>query len=247
MRLPSLGGAKNYRMTVCIAALYDDGAGVVLASDRMVTARIPIGYEFEHGEKTKIVELVSGGSVYALIAGDVLRGNEVVNLARTQLVQREGDITASETAEIVRNAYQQVRRVNIAHRELEPRGLDLNTYYNRHQQLSPQVVQMIDHALSSSEFGVEMLIAGPSGRAHTVHTISNPGIIHDNSPIGHGAIGSGAPHALYSLIEASYRSSMKRNVVVDLVKKAKTRSEVAPGVGKETTTIVLPGEGINNA
>ena len=29
-------------MTVCIAALYEDGAGVVLASDKMVTAHIPI-------------------------------------------------------------------------------------------------------------------------------------------------------------------------------------------------------------
>ena len=91
-----------------------------------------------------------------------------------------------------------------------------------------------------------MLIAGPSGHTHTVHTISNPGIIHDNSSIGHGAIGFGAPHALYSLIEGSYLSSMERDLVVDLVKKAKTRSEVAPGVEKETTTIVLPREETSN-
>ena len=37
-------------MTVCIAALYGSGEGVALASDRMVTAHIPIGYEFEYGE-----------------------------------------------------------------------------------------------------------------------------------------------------------------------------------------------------
>ena len=44
-------------MTICIAALYDNGKGAVLASDQMITASIPIGYEFEHQEITKIVPL----------------------------------------------------------------------------------------------------------------------------------------------------------------------------------------------
>ena len=234
-------------MTVCIAALYDDGAGVVLASDQMVTAHIPIGYEFEHGDKTKIIELVGNGSVYALIAGDVLRGNEVINVARTQLIQREGEATASEVAAIVRSAYQQVRLTNVIHVELEPRGLDLGAYYNSHQKMSPQLVQMIDHALSSTNLGVEMLIAGANGRTHTIHTILNPGVTRDHSSIGLGAIGSGAPHALYSLIEDSCESGMDRDSVVGLVKKAKNRSEVAPGVGKETTIIVIPSEDTDNA
>ena len=231
-------------MTVCIAALYGDGAGAVLASDRMVTAHIPIGYEFEHSEKTKIVELGGSDSVYALVAGDVLRGNEILNLARMQLIQ-QGRVTASETAEIVRRAYQQVRLANIAQRELEPRGLDLNGYYGRHQQLSPQVVQIIDQALCSADLGVSILVAGSNGSkegTHTVHTILNPGTIYDNSSIGHGAIGTGAPHALYSLIENSYSASMSRDAVVNLVEQAKKRSEVAPGVGKKTTTVVIPIE-----
>ena len=84
-----------------------------------------------------------------------------------------------------------------------------------------------------------MLVAGPSGESHTIHTILNPGM-HDNSSIGHGAIGSGAPHALYSLIEGSYVSSMSRDKVIELVQGAKRRSEVAPGVGKETTTVEIP-------
>ena len=61
-------------------------------------------------------------------------------------------------------------------------------------------------------------------------------------PIGHGAIGSGAPHALYSLIEAGYRSAMPKDEVIELVTKAKTRSEVAPGVGRDTTVDTIPSE-----
>ena len=42
-------------MTVCIATLYGSGKGVVLVSDRMVTAHIPMGYEYEHKETDKII------------------------------------------------------------------------------------------------------------------------------------------------------------------------------------------------
>lgn len=234
-------------MTVCIAALYDNGAGVILSSDRMVTAHIPIGYEFEYDEHTKIVKLAGSHSVYALVAGDVLRGYEILKVAQTEMTQREGGVIASEAAEIVRRCYQQVRLNCIAHWELEPRGLDLSSYYGRQQQLSPQIVQMIDQAMCSTNLGVEMLIAGPNGDTHTIHTVLNPGATHDNSAIGHGAVGSGAPHALYSLIEDSYTASLGLEKVTELVEKAKKRSEVAPGVGRETTTLVIPREEGNNA
>ena len=44
-------------LTICVAALYEDGKGAVLASDRMVTAHIPFGYEFEHQQTAKIRSL----------------------------------------------------------------------------------------------------------------------------------------------------------------------------------------------
>ena len=229
-------------MTVCIAALCDDGRGVVLASDRMVTAHIPIGYEFEHEPATKIVKLLESPLVQVLLSGDVLRGHEVVGQARTLLTQQRGPVPVAEAAEFVRSCYQEIRRVCIIRTELEPRGLDLIQFYNNHQQLIPVVVQAIDHALSSSDLNVEMLIAGANGPNHAIYSVVNPGIVRDHSAIGHGAIGSGAPHALYSLIEDEYRSSMPKDQVIELIKKAKTRSEVAPGVGKQTTIVAIPNE-----
>lgn len=162
------------------------------------------------------------------------------------MTQRDGSVSASEAAEIVRGAYQQVRLEKITHQELGSRGLNIDTYYGRHQQLSQPIVQMIDQAFCKGNLGVEMLVAGPNGETHAIHTILNPGTIHDNSSIGHGAIGSGAPHALYSLIEDSYAASLSKEEVVILVKKAKKRSEVAPGVGVETTIVVTPREETND-
>ena len=106
---------------------------------------------------------------------------------------------------------------------------------------------MIDQAFCNGNLGIEMLVAGPNGETHAIHTILNPGTIHDNSSIGHGAIGSGAPHALYSLIEDSYAASLSKEEVLTLVKKAKKRSEVAPGVGVKTTIVVIPREETNDA
>lgn len=233
-------------MTVCIAALYGNGSGAVLASDRMVTAHFPIGYEFEYEERSKIVELDNVTEVCALIAGDILSGNEVLDAAKLNMLrQKDGGFTATEVGEIVRASYQNVRLSKIIQREIEPRGLDLNSYYSNHQQLSPNVVQMIDNALSNGDMGVEMLIAGANGESFSIYTIVNPGTISDNSSIGRGAIGSGAPHALYSLIEDGYEPSFGKDKVIELVSKAKKRSEVAPGVGQETTIIAIPLEESN--
>ena len=229
-------------MTVCIAAIYGDGEGVVLASDRMVTAHVPIGYEFERQGNSKILSLSGAKDTHALTAGDVLRGNEILKLAQQVMEQRDSSASASEAAEIVRSAYQQVRRTNIAHEELEPRGLDINGFYARHQQLSTQVVQIIDNVMCNFDLEVEALVAGPNGETYTIHTILNPGTLIDNSAIGHGAIGSGSPHALYSLIENSYETTLGKDEVIKLVRQAKQRSEVAPGVGKETTIVVMPHE-----
>ena len=213
----------------------------------MVTAHIPMGYEFEHQGITKIVPMAGDPvSTYALAAGDVLLGTEILNIAKVRIQQQfeqQGFITALETAELVRSAYQQVRLATIVQRELEPRGLDLDTYYRNNQALSPQIVQIIDQALTQSDIGVEVIVAGPSNASlYTIHTISNPGILRDYTPIGYGAIGSGAPHAMYSLIEAPYKSSSDKEKVTEIVNKAKKRSEVAPGVGSGTQMLVTPVE-----
>ena len=230
-------------MTVCIAALYDNGKGAVLASDRMVTATIPIGYEFEHQEISKIVPMAGDStSIYALAAGDVLLGTEILENAKGQIQQQQHTVVATETAEIVRVAYQRVRLSKIAQRELEPRGLDLDSYYNRHQGLSLQVLQVVDQAMAQTRVDVEFIIAGLGEGGYSIHTVANPGVTYNHTPIGYCAIGSGAPHAMYSLIEAPYKRSLGKDEVEALVRKAKSRSEVAPGVGSETQLHVTQTE-----
>lgn len=226
-------------MTICIAALYENGKGCVLASDQMTTARFPIGYEFENEEIKKIIKVRETTVSYLLSAGDVLFANEVLEAVRKD-VDEKGITATPVIAELFRKHYQAVRIQHIVRSELEPRGLTLASYYQSHQRLVQGVVMMIDNALTKGNPRTELVVAGFGESCCSVYSIINPGDLFCHDAIGFVAVGSGGPHAVYSLIESGYKKSMDAKTVYELVEKAKHRSEVAPGVGKGTEIISVP-------
>lgn len=221
-------------MTICIAALYSNGSGAVLVSDQMITAHFPIGYEFENEEVEKIVKIKDCTQV--LIAGDVLFANEVINSAKRQILHNNIQ-DFNGIADILRNEYQSMRRNRIIRKELEPRGLDINTYFNLQQRLLSGIIQMIDQSFRTYDPGVEFIVAGKTDTSCHLCTIKNPGELICHDSVGFVTIGSGGPHAIYSLIESGYKKSLNKEAVKEFVLKAKKRSEVAPGVGRETKLV----------
>lgn len=229
-------GGRN--MTICIAALYNSGKGCILCSDQMVTAHIPMGYEYESEDVDKMISICEATPIHALSAGDVLAANEMIEVAKKE-AKTQGITTTSGIAELLRIAYQTVRRNAIIQHELEPRGLDLSTYHSLHQRLLPQVVQMIDRAFAEMNAGVQFILAGKDDSKCGIYSISNPGELSCHNPIGYAAVGSGSPHAIYSLIGSNYKKAMDKDTVEAIVKEAKKRSEVAPGVGSATKVICI--------
>jgi 20S proteasome alpha/beta subunit len=221
-------------MTICIAALYDNGKGCILCSDEMVTAHIPMGYEYESDDVEKIISVCKSSPVHVLVAGDVLAANEMIELARKE-AEAKGITNTSGIAELLRKAYQTVRRTVIIHNELEPRGLDLSSFHGLHQRLLPQVVQMIDRAFAEFNARVDFILAGKDENQFGIYSLSNPGQLSCHNPIGYATVGSGSPHAIYSIIDSKYKKSMTKEIVENIVRAAKKRSEVAPGVGPSTT------------
>ena len=226
-------------MTICIAALYENGKGCVLASDQMTTARFPIGYEFENEEIKKIIKVRETTVSYLLSAGDVLFANEVLEAVRKD-VDEKGITATPVIAELFRRHYQTVRKQHIIRHELEPRGLTLDLYYQAHQKLVQAVVMMIDNALKTGNPRTELIVTGFGESGCSVFSIINPGDLFCHDAIGFVAVGSGGPHAVYSLIESGYKKSMDAKTVYELVEKAKHRSEVAPGVGRGTEMVSIP-------
>lgn len=227
-------------MTVCIAALYENGKGAALVSDRMITANIPpMAYEFESSEASKIHQLSPDS--YVLLAGGILHGDSIIRHSQ-DVISREGYKSVEDLSNTITNTYKDTRLEYIEQRYLSPRGLTLERYYDRQASLNPGIVQSIDQALLNDNLGVEFLLAGPTSAGFSIYMITNPGIATCVDAIGYGAIGIGAPHAINYLISNSYKKELGKPEVEELVRKAKEMSQVSPGVGQQTTIRSLPME-----
>lgn len=224
-------------MSVCIAALAENKKKMVLAADQMIISSIPIPYQYETADVKKMYQLTDDSTV--LIAGNALFGYEIIDHALKKINDEQPD-SFDKIAEILRSEYQNYRRRLIEEHILEPRGLDLNTYYENQLKLNMAVVQEIETSLVNESIGVDMIIGGYDGKHCHVYSITHPGVLLSHDAIGFVCVGIGAPHATYHLIGSHYDTSLDVGEVEKLVLGAKQKSEVAPGVGKETTLTYLP-------
>ncbi len=216
----------------------EGGKKIVLAADRMITANFPLATEFETADVPKIYQL--GDNVVAMPAGNALSAYEVIERARAQIVSQQIN-KVEQIAEIIRRTYQEYRRHLVVERLLEPRGLSLETYYNTQQRLVLGVVQEVESQLTSFNLGVELIVAGCRDKEEChLFTITHPGVSLLHDAIGHVSIGSGSPHVMYFFIGSNYRKSLSAKEVEQLVREAKKKSEVAPGVGKQTEVLIIP-------
>jgi len=229
-------------VTVCIAAICADLSGtparaVVVASDRMVT----FGgfYEFEH-EVPKLSLI--GGRVATLIAGDALKGAQIVqNVSGNSLVSMQG---VSQIAEAISTEYVRLRQELVIAQTLLPRSLTVQTYYDQHGKLNPQIVFAIDNHMVQTDFGVQMLIAGIDATGAHLYMIANPGSPpNDFQQIGFASIGSGAIHASPALIGFGHAPFRSLPETVFAIYASKRRGELAPGVGKDTDLVIIREDG----
>lgn len=229
-------------MTVCIGALANKKAEAILVADKMISLNFPMAYEYETDDVFKIYELTSHCAV--LTAGVAVFAYEIIENSKP-IIAAKKPTTIKAIAEILREQYQNLRRELIVQQVLEPRKMTLEDYYKNQNNLHIGVIQQIEKRFSEDNIGVELIVAGyDSGECH-LFSIYNPGIVIDNNAIGYATIGIGAPHATYSMIDSDFKKTSSLTEVKEMVKKAKKRSEKAPGVGKQTVTVTLSEKGID--
>ena len=231
-------------MTICLGALCagadgTDAAAVVVASDRMVT----MGgiTEFEH-EVPKVTQI--GDRIVALAAGDALRGAQLINELRRDVhhgAQQLQNVAATAAA-----LYAALRRQQIESEILSPRGITMQQFYQGLQQaMLPQLVINIDNLIGTFNYNLEVLIAGADDSGAHLYAITNPGGSYDDfQPIGYAAIGSGALHAVQSLIGMRQTPLRCLHETVFNVYASKRRAEAAPGVGRETDVVIIQANAI---
>lgn len=225
-------------MTVCIAALAEDKKKLYAISDCMISLNAPLPYQYETKDVPKIIEL--NDQSIMMIAGNTLFGNEIAEIAKEKV---EATDSMPEVAEKVRAAYQEYRLHLVEDAVLKPRKLTLDEYQEKQLTINQEVVNSIETALTETDINVDIIVAGSNGTRCHIYTITHPGIVVSNDALGYACVGIGAPHAQLHFIDGKYEKSQTLAQVKELVTQAKSRSENAPGVGKESIDIVLPKVG----
>ena len=231
-------------MTICMGALCQQdrpGDTIVLASDRMVTW---MGLtEFEH-TTPKAHEI--SPTALILVAGDTLTGARIARDTRAVLAGQTAPPASMDViANMAATCYANLRQEIAAAKFFAPRGLSIPQYYQAQQQLNPQLVSMLDNALVSLDLDVELIVAGVDANGGHLHSVGNPGgwqQCHD--PIGTIAVGSGAIHAIQSMIGYRHSATVPLRETVFHVFSSKRKAELAPGVGEDTDLMILDASGV---
>lgn len=230
-------------MTICIGALCSNKDGqpykaVTVAADRMVTMGNLM--EFEH-DVPKILKVTD--KVVILMAGDAISGSRLARGVDSAFPNVAPSVIT--VAEQAASLYAELRDKKIEADIFRPRGLTRQQFYEKGTAMPQQIVFGLDQEVKAANLGVEILIAGVDDSGSQLHVVGNPGgAYHDMRQIGFHAIGSGALHALQSLIGYGHTGTRPLADSVFSVYAAKRRAESAPGVGHDTDMAIITEGGL---
>ncbi len=225
-------------MTICICAIckHEGAPALVVAADHMITASFgPYTLEFEH-ENSKFGFLNKNTVLF--FAGDSLFSYELLPKLTPILKETK---TVSEISEKVKELTEQERLRRIDEQVFLPRALTRKKFYEEGVavKLPPQLSALIDQHVQAAKLNVEMLLAGIDASGAHVFQISDKMIKGTYDGIGFSAIGSGAIHAISSLVAQKYTPNCDAYDAIYFVYTAKRKAEAAPGVGNKLTDMRL--------
>lgn len=226
-------------MTICIAALCDNGRKVVVASDRMVTSERYM-VKFEHGNH-KVNNIRKNCVV--VTAGDALAYQEVIETAEELLE----DMKSPSIREIV--AHLKMGYKCVRSEQVEEKILGVWPAMNDFECGGP--INSLPDELHRSMCGdildfdieVDLLVCGVDEKGGHIYRITHPGTSICFDPLGHHAIGAGEPHAVTALISSGYNSTFPLKDSLFLVYSSKKIAEKAPGVGSQTDMCYIDDSG----
>jgi 20S proteasome alpha/beta subunit len=234
-------------MTICIAAICENGKNIVVAADRMFTS--PLNVEFETEEHK--IEIVSKFCV-AMAAGGSAYATEVIDPVRSIFGKRD-DALVPDIANAILNQYKVVRNQKLEEQVVLPMlGNDFLVHRAKNftvaQYLQPQanVYQQIVAISSNYNLNLELLIVGIDKTGAHIFSVSHPGTGFNLDKLGYSAVGSGAIHAVISLSLTAQTTHRELMETLYTVYDAKKSAEVAPGVGRVTDIAVIEESGIWN-
>jgi hypothetical protein len=241
-------------LTVCIAAICNDGYSIVLAADRMITAR---GTEFEipgltrQSNRASILKTVPlNKHLIAMTSGDAGFQSDAMQHLFSR-INPEGLLFATPTTHTsssihVRDAallyleFCDEQRRRATNSLLAPYGLDVGSFIAKQKSMNAEFVTSICTEVEDlrSQIGDPVLFCGIDGTgAHIVHCDGDR--LSSADSFAFAAIGSGGEHAESQFMLGNHTRFASVPDTILLTYVAKKRSEVAQGVGEQTDMFVI--------
>ncbi|MCS7365650.1 MAG: hypothetical protein NDF54_09450 [archaeon GB-1867-035] len=230
-------------MTICIAAIAENGSKLVAASDKMITYSSPPYHLFEHPRPK--IDMLNRRCII-MTAGSALLPSEYKRIIRKKLEVGESEARlVRDIAECACKAYEELRRSEIEMRILRKYGVHWDEYIRRisGEGLSEFYYRLISQ-IEDFQLDLVAIIAGIDGEGAHIFLVENPGELSCFDDIGYTAIGTGEYHAIRSFIEHSYSINFPLVKALYVVFEAKKYAEAAPGVGKATEIVIVDEMGI---
>ncbi|SRR6266702_1418513 len=231
-----------YYMTLCIAALYDDGKGVAINADKLTQVQIKnehnedvILTRVERDDTDKIRMLTN--DIALIAAGDGGWSDLLVEDIKRSIHPSQKFSNVLKTAVAIYHKHVEAKAVE---QVLMPLGFSSLKDYLRHTtNYPPQTIEVINKQLDDFRFPTDIAIAGKGEDGYEVHNIDWPGI-SQIARYGFTAVGKGQLLALPMLSEKYYRT-MSKAEVVKILTEAKIAAEADEEiVGKRTDWVFLP-------
>ncbi len=227
-------------MTVCAAAICDQGLAIVLAADKMV------GKIFIEGELATKLQLIHPHWFMMLSGDDISPLFELADRARDELLPSK-PASLEVVEEVMQRNYELIRAKRGEAEYLKPIGWTLERFSKEGSALLPNFLELQDR-LADYELPVEILVAGfdrnltPPAKIFTMSP-GNRGIpIRCDTP-GFAAIGSGGIAAEYMMFFRDVSQKLPIRAAVYYVLEAKYFSEHASGIGPATDMFMLRFDG----
>ena len=231
-------------MTVCIAALSEDGM-IWCAADRMVTGQ---DVEFEP-LMPKIIKITT--SILIMTSGDSAFHSEIyqgVSSVVKDRIEKEPDNwwNVKDVANLYVKYYNFIKSSRAEATILAPFGLNHDTFVARQQQMSDGFVTNISKEILNFEVPyVSTIVAGIDDTGAHIYTVRKE-IVDCNDAVGFASIGIGSRHAESQFMFARHSRLSPSVETLLLTFFAKKRAEVAPGVGTDTDMYMI-GPRLGNA
>ena len=234
-------------MTICIAAIHNDG-GIVGVADKMISTDV-MAFE-PKGTSKKIFALAPG--IFALNAGHVAIQAEIMesmqaSFNREKAKGRPERYTVKELVDGYVDCYNEVKRHRIRSEIFAPWNLSEESFLDRQKEFSDvfvrdlmdQVDRFVLPDIATIITGVDISTGQVEPHIYCIKCSYGKISIECCDSVGYAAIGSGAYHVESYFMFSKFTRHFSMPTALALCYFAKRRSEIAPNVGKETDMFLL--------